>query len=258
MLRPQETSAIEQLENTAMAVVENVCGIVARPLELPLRPWHGTRYFSVPVVFFSTMLMIFLPLFSALATGAMRMIPFLNIPAPVGIFSLGSLAKLYFLLSMAHGVRLWRRILHPELEMISTFEGPPLPILQLFPKSNNFWITRIITEPCLVFFVATALGRIYVFQTGLTLYLQLAALALAMKEFITFYRAWEYLRDLLDAKALGPIISDMLSNRATAEALASIHIAALPRNVSPDIRDATLSNIARVFSPEAEPPAAAQ
>jgi len=252
MSPPQERNAIQQLENTAMAVVYNVCGMAARPLELLLRPWHGTRYFSVPVTFGSTALMIVMPAMSAFATGLENMLPLAHTQTPAGIFSITSLAKVYFLLSLIHGIRLWRRILHPELEDLSTFEGPGLPIFQLLPKSDNFWLCRIIAEPLAVFGVATALGRIFVFQSGLTTYLQLAALALAMKEFIEFYRAWEYLRDLLDARCLGPIIAAMLNNRATVEDMAAIHFARLPQNISPEIRQAVTAHVAHVFSQKTE------
>jgi hypothetical protein len=250
MILPQETNPIQQLENTAMAVVENVCAIGARPVELIIRPWHGTRYFQVPVIFFSTLLMILLPLFSTLATGALRMIPLLNIPAPIGVFSIGSLAKLYFILSALHGGRLWRRILYPDLEQLSTYEGPPLPILQLFPKYLNHFFTRIITEPVLVFVIATVLGRLFIFQSSLTTYLQIAAMMLAVKEYIAFYRSWEYLRDLRDAKFIGPIISSIVNNEEGAEDMAAMHFATLPRNLSPDLRHAAMANIARVFSHE--------
>jgi hypothetical protein len=189
---------------------------------------------------------------SAFATGVENMLPFTHTQAPAGIFGIASLAKVYFLLSFVHGIRLWRRILHPELEDLSTFEGPGLPIFQLLPKSDNFWFQRIIAEPLAVFIIATILGRTFVFQSGLTTYLQLAALALAMKEFIEFYRAWEYLRDLLDAKCLGPIVAAMVNNQATVQDMAAIHFARLPRNISPEIRQAVTAHMARVFSQKTE------
>jgi hypothetical protein len=250
---------IEQLNNVAMNVVEGVCSIVSRPVELILRPWHGTRYYQPPVIFFSTALMIFLPAFSALTTDIAQMIPGVGVHSPIGIFSLGSLAKLYFLLSFIHGIRLWRRMLHMEREMISDFEGPPLPFFQLFPKSESFWFTRIVLEPAFVFVTATVLGRIFIFQSGLTIYLQIAAPMLAMKEFIAWYRSWEYLRAMLDMRVMSPIIGKMIENRATEDELNAIHLAAFPKNLSPEMREAALRHIARVISPEAtNTPTAAQ
>jgi hypothetical protein len=74
---------------------------------------------------------------------------------------------------------------------------------------------------------------------------------LAMKEFIVWYRAWEYLRELIDARFAGPIIARMVENRATEDDLAIIHLASFPKNLSPDIRQAAVSHIARAFSAEA-------
>ena len=46
---------------------------------------------------------------------------------------------------------------------------------------------------------ATILGRLFIFQAGLTHYQQIAALMLAMKQLIEGHRAWEYLRALMDS-----------------------------------------------------------
>ena len=97
---------IEQLQNVAMNVVENFCGIVAMPVEIIIRPHYGTRYYPVPVTFFSCVMMILLPLFSAMATGIVNMIPFSHARAPIGLFSIGSLSQLFFLLLFIHGIRL--------------------------------------------------------------------------------------------------------------------------------------------------------
>jgi hypothetical protein len=238
---------IEQFQNVAMNVVEGVCGILARPVELMIRPWHGTRYFPVPVIFFSTMLMIFLPLISAFTTATVQMIPFVRIQAPVGLFGLGSLSKLYFLLSFVHGIRLWRRMIHMSREEYSTYEGPPLPVFQLLPKSESHWFTRMVMEPLVLLIVTTVLKRLLIVQPGLATYLQVAAFALAMKEFIAWYRAWEYLRILLDARFAGPIIAKMADNRASGDELAAVHLAGFPKDLSPDIRQSAIAHIARVF-----------
>jgi hypothetical protein len=135
---------IDQLQNLAINAVEGVCGIACRPVEMILRPWHGTRYFPVPVIFLSTMLMIFLPLMSAMATGITQMLPFAGFQPPIGLFGIGSFSKLYFVLSFIHGIRLWRLMLHMEKEAHSEYEGPPLFFLQLLPGSGSFWKTRIL------------------------------------------------------------------------------------------------------------------
>jgi hypothetical protein len=240
---------IEQLNQVAMNVVEAFCGIFARPVELILRPWHGTRYFAVPVIFFSSALMLLLPMFSAAATGVTHMIPFTHFAPPVGLYDIGSFSALYFLLSFVHGFRLYRRMLDPSREPHSEYEGDPLPFFQLIPFARSFWFTRIVLEPLFVFATAIALQQIFLIQSGLAAYLEFAALALAMKSFIGWYRNWEFIRKILDARFAGPILGKLMNDQASEDELASIHLASFPKNLSPELRQATAAHIARVYSP---------
>jgi len=252
MFRSQASpdTGIEYYHNVAINVTETVCGIGAMPLEMLLRPWHGTRYFSVPVRFCATAMMISLPAIVAMTSNIERMLPFIAYHPPVGLFSIGSLSQLYFVLSFIHGIRLYRRMLDMSRETNSEFEGEPLPFFQLFPKSQYFWVNRIIWEPVFVFVIATTLGRIFIFQPSLTMYLQLTALMLGMKSWIMWFRAWEFLRDLMDAKYAAPIIARMLDDRATDGDRNVLHLASFPKTLPPDVRRTVLSHLARVFTRE--------
>ena len=229
---------LNQLPDIAMNVVESFCSVVC------------SRYFTVVVIFLSNALMIFLPVFSAVMTGMISMIPLVHARPPMGLFGIGSLAKLYFLLSLIHGIRIYRLMMHHETEKHSEFEGPPLPFFQLLPKSDSFWFTRIVLEPAFVLISAKVLGYIFIFQSGLVVYLEFAAMALAMKNFIGWYRGWEYIRNILDMKYAAPIIAKLVDNTATEADLAPIHMASFPKNLPDDIRQAAASHIARAFSSE--------
>jgi len=250
MQAQQPAMSIEQLHNFAMNVVENVCSMVCMPVEVILRPQYGTRYFAIPTVFFSAMLMIFLPLFSSLVTGLVSMIPFTHVQAPVGLFGLGSFSTLYFLLVFFHGFRLYRRMIFMNLEKNSEFEGPPLPFFRLIPGSQSFYFTRIVLEPAFVFVAASLLERIFIIQSGLSTYLHIAAFMLAMKNFIGWHHGWEFIRKLLDMQYIGPIIAKFIHDTATNDELASAHLTSLPKNLSPDMRRAVGLNFARVHSVE--------
>ena len=241
---------INQLEYVALNVVENFCAILTRPVEMIIRPWHGSRYFTLPIIFFTNAMMIALPILSMLTTSMASMIPFVRVPPPMGLFDIGSLAKLYFLLTLIHSVRIYRLMIHPEKEKHSQYEGQPLPFFQLLPKSNSFFFTRIVLEPALVFATTIVLGPMYIFTSGLATYLQFAAMALAMKEFISWYRSWLYIRDVMDQTYAGPIIAKLVQNKATQEDLAPLHIASFPENLPADLRNAAVAHIARVFSPD--------
>lgn len=239
----------QQIEETALNTVELGCATISRPVELILRPWHGTRYFSVSVIFLSSLMMILLPVFSVLISGFESMIPFARVPRPIGLFGIDSLSKLYFLLTFIHSVRLYRRMFDLSKEKISTFEGPPLPFFYLVPKGSSFWFCRIVLEPALLLIASIMLSRIFIIQSGLATYLQIACLALAMKNFIEWYRAWQYLRNIMDMRFAGPIIAKLSDNQASEEDLSTIHLASFPKNLDPHIRAEAVAHIARAFSP---------
>jgi hypothetical protein len=247
---PQESPMnINQLQQLAMNVVENICSIFTMPVEIILRPQYGSRYFPVPIFFFSAVLMFLLPWFSAAADGLVGMIPFHGeVPRPVGMFGIGSLSSLYFFLVFLHGFRLWRRMIYTHLEDHSEYEGPALPFFYLIPGGGSFWFIRIVIEPAVVFVGSTVLEVLHIFQSGLVTYLHLAALKLAMKEFIAWYRNWEYIRKMLDARFLGPIIAKLLDNTASPDELAKAHFSGFPKNLSADIRRAAAAYMARLFS----------
>jgi hypothetical protein len=250
---PQESGALnaQQLQDTAMNTVETFCSIFAMPVEVILRPRYGTRYFSPPIVFFSAAVMLFLPLISATATAVTNIVPFMARVVPAqAMFDLASFSKLYFLLCFVHGFRLYRRMLRMELEAHSEFEGPPLPFFHLIPGSKSFWFTRIVLESAFVLIAAILLQNLFIIQSGLASFLEFAALCLAMKNFIGWYRGWEFLRKILDTRNAGPIIAKLVEDRATQDDLAQIHIASFPKNISPDLRQAAAAHIARVYSPD--------
>jgi len=252
-MQPQQQQSaapmsVEQLHEFAINVVHMVCSVVTMPIEIILRPQYGTRYFPIPVTFFSAILMIVLPFLSGMASGITHMIPFSG-PAmpPPGLFGLASLSSLYFFLVFLHGIRLYRRMIYMDLEQHSQFEGPPLPFFRMLPGSKSFWFTRIVLEPVFVFVLASVLESISIIQSGLSVYLHIAALMLAMCNFIRWYRVWELIRSWMDMAVTGPIVSKFADGKATEDDLAPIHLASLPKNLSPDMRQAAVAHIARAF-----------
>jgi hypothetical protein len=250
MFGASEEMRIEHLQNNAMNIVETICSVICQPVEIILRPQYGTRYFPVPVTFFSASMMLLLPGVMLLFSNFMNMIPLLHAPQPVGMFGLADYAKLYFLLSAVHGVRLWRRMIHMEREQHSQYEGPALPFFQLLPKGRSFWITRILLEPAFVLVVAVVLQDLFIAQSNLAIYLKLAALALLIKQFIAWFRAWETMRITLDTHIAAPAIARFMNDQATETELEPLHLASIPRNIDPEIRKATIAQIARNYSQE--------
>jgi hypothetical protein len=242
--------SIEQMHETGLNMVANIASVIAMPADMLMRPWFGTRFHSVTVRFFSACLMVLLPAFMALTSGVAGIIPFAHVSPPKGLFGIGSLSELYFLLVAAHNIRLYLRMIHPERELHSEYEGPPLPFFYLLPRGHNFWFTRIVWEPAFVLLAATVLQDFLIVQPALATFLRLTALCLFTRSAITWYRQWEWLRQILDSKNAGPAIARLVDNTATQEDLAPIHLASFPKDIDPEIRRAAAMHIARIYSPE--------
>lgn len=175
------------------------------------------------------------------------MVPFLH--APAGIFDMGSLPKLFFIAGFLHGIRKWRLMLHMELEENSMFEGPALPFFRLLPKGNSYWWVRLIYEPLTVYALSLVLGNLFIIQRSLMLYLQISSLLLFLKQYVAWFKLWSYIRNLMDMANAGPIVAQIVANRASEDDMARVHLASLPKNLSPEIRKAILAHLARAFSP---------
>jgi hypothetical protein len=223
---PQPT--LEQQQRIAMNVAENVCSIFAMPVEMILRPFYGTRYFPAVISFLALVWMLFVTAILSTVSGVEHMIPFAHVAPPQGLFGIGDLAELFFLLFAAHSVRLWWLMIHPEREDISDFEGPPLPFFRLLPKSRSFWFTRIVLEPAFVFVTASVLKAFLIVQPNLAGYLHFIALAMAMKQFLGWYRCWEELRKMLDARNAAPLMARVMENTASEQELSRLHLASFP------------------------------
>jgi hypothetical protein len=243
----QPSPDISHYQDLMMNVVYNVCSIVTMPVEMALRPQYGTRYFSPVTQFFTSVMMMLLPVFSAMADSFSRFLPF-GFHGLNGIFGIGSLSKLYFAAGFLHGLRIWRRMIHMDREEHSYWEGAALPIFNILPGS--FWIVRIIYEPIFVIIVALVLGNLFILQGSAAHYLELAAVMLAMKQYVAWFARWQFLRDLMDARNAGPLIARAVDNRASEEELSAIHVATI-RNLPDDQRAAFTSHIARSIYKEA-------
>jgi len=250
MFGASEEMRIEHLQNNAMEFVYLLCSIASQPVEILLRPWYGTRYYSVPVTFFSSAMMLLLPAVMMLFTNFVSMIPLLHVPQPVGMFGLQDYAKVYFAASAIHSWRLWRRMIFMEREQHSQYEGPALPFFQILPKGKSFWFVRIVLEPAFVLVLAIVSKDLFIAQSNLALYLEFAALALLMKQFIAWFRAWETMRQILDTRISAPVMARLAEDQASETELEPLHLASIPRNIDPEIRKATIAQIARNYTAE--------
>ena len=239
---------VNNIQEVAMQMVYAFCTVVSMPVEYALRPSFGSQYFPPALAFLSMLMMLLVPTFFSVTQSLIHLIPFVHVPPPVAPISLWTLSKWFFIGCAIHGVRVWRRMLNMRSEKNSRFEGPALPLFRLFPKAN-IWMIRILWEPAVVIFVASFLSRANILQGTAALFLQFAAVCLAMKNFISWYRCWRYFRDILDNEYAGGIVGRILSNSATESDMATIHMAGFPKDIPPDMSRSAIAHFARVFSP---------
>jgi hypothetical protein len=247
----QPTVNINHIQDSMMNLVYNVCSIVTMPVEMALRPRYGSRYFPPVITFLTAVMMIVVPAFVSLAGSLAHMAPFVRFQGDFGMIGMDGFSRLFFLGGFAHGFRIWRRMLHMEREQNSVYEGPALPFFAWLPGAS-FWRIRIIYEPVFVFVLSLVLPNFFILEPGAAHFLTICALFLAMKQYVAWYRQWEFLRELMDMRFAGPIIAKLAENEASDDDLASVHLASFPKDLSPDIRQAAVSYLARVFSPDGQ------
>jgi hypothetical protein len=245
-MKSQPTS-IDHFQDNAINIVYNVCSILSMPVEMALRPFHGTRYFPPLVIFFSAAMMFLIPAFFSVAGAVAGMIPFVRMQASVGLIGMWGLSKLFFLGLFIHGFRKYRLMLHMEREENSLYPGPPLFFFSWLPKAS-FWRIRIIYEPLFLIALSVVLPNFFLLEPGAANFLLISAIFLAMKNYAHWYMEWEFIRQLMDIKFIGPKLARVADNGADDEDLGSIHMASFPKDLPPDIRQAALAHVARVFS----------
>ena len=247
--KSHQPQTIDHLQDSMINIVYNVCTIFTMPVEMALRPFHGTRYFSPIAVAFSAMMMMLLPLFFGFAGAVSGMIPFVRIPVSTGLIGMWGLSKLFFLGCAIHGYRKWKLMVHPERERFSKFEGPPLFFFTWIPGAT-FWKIRIVYEPLFLIALSAALPNFFILEPGAANFLLISAIFLAMKQHTAWLMGCDFVRTVLDSKNMGPVIASMVENRETEDDLASLHLASFPKDLDPGIRKAAVDHIARVFTGE--------
>jgi hypothetical protein len=234
-------TTIQTMYQVGLRVAQNVCSIVTTPVEYALRPFFGTRYFDPIQLLFTWVLMLCLPLIGMGAS-------YLPSGGASGRFShgligLGTLSFLFFASHLIHGPRTWRRMIFMDLEQHSEYEGDAFPFFVELPLGHQFWIVRIVYEPALVFGAGVLLHLIRILDSPAMVYFIVAAVLLAVKNFLAWYQHWLRIRNLMDAKNAGPLLAKAASGTASERELAQVHLAGFPKDVPADIRMAAIAQM---------------
>jgi hypothetical protein len=218
------------------------------PVEMIIRPFFGSQYFSPLAQIYSALVMLFLPMIAAAFSNMPAIFIAARMQQPQALFQLWSLSKLFFLLSIIHGFRTAWLKFDVSREEHSRYEGPALLPIRLLPWGNSFWICRILIEPAVVAILAVFMRRLTVFDASLSNFLLFASLCLVAKNYLTWHGSWCFQRDILDAKYSGPILAGLLDDTAKAKELDKLHIVSIPKSTPPDVRRATVEHMVRVIS----------
>jgi hypothetical protein len=243
----QQTGSIAELQERMLNVVYLFTSAVAMPVESALRIGYGSMYYTPAEQFFGGLLMVILPLVFGITSTLVHLIPGVGGGPAFGFIGMWGLSKLFFLGSMVHGFRVFRRMIDMSKEQCSVWEGEPWFFFNWIPKSS-FWKIKIFFEPLAVLILAAFLQNIFVLDSTAAHYLMFAALCLMVKSYCQWLGHWMYLRQLLDMKFAGPIIARMTEGNETEEDRAQLHVASLPKDLDPDIRRDLYNNIGRAYS----------
>jgi hypothetical protein len=247
--KAQQPMSIDQWQDNMINVTYNICSIVTMPVELVLRPFHGTRYFPPIVMLLSMGMMLFIPTFFSFVGAVGSMIPFHRAQASFGMIGMWGLSKLFFIGLAIHGVRKWRLMWHMEREENSYYSGAPLFFFKLLPKAS-FWRTKIVYEPLFLLVLSGVLPNFFILEPGAGNFLLISAIFLAMKNYTRWYMEWQLIRELMDAKFMGPKLARLAENPSEDEDLGSVNLASFPKDLPPDIRKSFLKHMAHVVSGE--------
>jgi hypothetical protein len=240
--------SINNLQDGAENLLLFLASILGKTADMVVRPFFGTRYYPPAVDAFAFLFLLLIAGIHSAFFALTHVIPFVAAPPPPpGMFDLWWLVKISFLAQIFHRARLLRRMIDFSKERFSWYEGPALPFIQLIPGSKSFWRTRIFIEPALVFMTASVLQHVFIFQSSLATFIQVSAVALALKQALHWNMSWQVMRDAMDALHTAPLMSAFIDNRATEEELAPIHLASFPKDATPEVRRAAAIHVARSY-----------
>jgi hypothetical protein len=242
------TAALDQkgLEGT-----ELFASILSRPVEVFLRLESGSLHYSLAVIAASTGMMLVVPALITAVFTVISLIPFTHFSPSVGLFSLWNFSEAFFVMSVYHAFRIWRRVTRMHTEDFSGFEGPPLFFFAYCPWARSHWTTRIVLEPLFVVLVAIVGRDLRLFQTDLAIFLYVSALALFMKAVAVYFKAYCYIRRFMDARNAAPILAALAKGDASEAQLAKLNLSAFPKDAPPEIRALAARSIARAYDPNA-------
>jgi len=189
---PQQShpDSFQGMINFGMDAVHFVASIFAAPFEMALRRRIGSRYMH-PVIL---ALAAFPPILMWAASGAAGKL----VNVSNGFIGMGRVYIAFQILYWLHIVHVVHVFAKPEKEELSYEDGKAAPFWKLLPKGDSWAMTRFIYEPVLVLGLGIFLPLMGILTPAAGMYFGFGAFALVLRTLFIYYRAWEFLRDILD------------------------------------------------------------
>jgi hypothetical protein len=182
--------SIEAMVDTGINIAYTGASAVAAPAEILCRWWQGSRYNNIVILPLAQLGLIGLTV--AGVTGG----HYVN--GGHGLIGIGWVYAAFQIGLWLHYLHVINVMIHPEKERDSREDGVPLAFWKLLPYGSSWNVVRFVYEPGLLIGAGVIGMLIHLFTRTVGLYLVIAGLALVVKVSIIWFRAWQWIRDILD------------------------------------------------------------
>jgi len=218
-----------QATRIALQFVKGFSDMLSLLIQLFLRPNFGSRYIH--------------PFVGILAGLGNNMLFTFGVVKHVtthsrGLIGVSTLVVLFWLATIFHTRRIFRRVMHPETEADSEEDGGS------WFRHASWTRSRILYEPLSVFLAAIVFYALHITDLFASIYLAVMAIALAMKSSILWFEAWSVIRDLMDKQHRMPILESISQGKPAPETIGGFVLAGIPPSTSAKDRAAIAGKMA--------------
>jgi hypothetical protein len=205
---PHEDS-LQGIVSLARGIVETIVAVLAAQWEIFTRHKMGSRYQNIVTLLVAPMFPVFLLVYSLTAGGRHA----------AGLIGMGVFYLVQWAFTWKHYLHVIYVIMHPDKEEMSREDGEALPFIKAFPKGDKWAMERFVYEPSLLLVLGVVLTALHVVTLLVGGYMVVGAVAMMLRAVCIYFKAWEYIRDILDDYAVGVRLAGGRNTPAGEEAM---------------------------------------
>lgn len=165
-----------------------VSAVGAAPFENLCRSGKGSRYQHLVTTLLAPVIPGALAVFSMMAGGKFGH----------GLIGMGIFYLILVAFTWRHYFHVISMIVKPWKEKLSREDGKPLIFIRALPRGDTWAMARFVYEPGLFIGLAAVLTPLHIITPLVGGYFVAGAIALIVRSAFVYYRAWSYVRDILD------------------------------------------------------------